>query len=185
MKKKNQIILLGIIGALILLFVISTGWFLYNNSRNNSVPVVTATTSDVTLSFKPNIVSAQNGKAVGASIFYDAGLNPTTNMTITITYDPKKLKNVAITPYKDPSSALSYSFEKDASLTQENSQNGTATLALKLVPGATAQKGKGIVARVTAIVISSPAAISLSPDSSAQNASTNLTLGRINLDITK
>lgn len=187
MKRRDQILLLSVIGVLLVLFVISTGWFLLKNSSNTSTPPPSSSipeSGDVMLSFKPNIISAKIGQTVTSDVIYDAGTNPTSNLIIKVTYDPKVITNVQITPYKDPTSAISYSFEKNMSMSSY--QNGTVTLALNLVKGAVAQKGRGIVAKLSATVVSSPATISFSPEVSASSPSNpNLTVGRINLDITK
>lgn len=187
MKKKNQAIILIIICILLILFALSTGWFFMQNSGNNTTTQPSSSvpeSGDVMLSFKPNIIPAKIGQVVTSDIVYNAGTNPTSNLVITVTYDPKLITNVQIVPYKDPTSAVSYSLEKNMSMSSY--QNGTVTLALQLVQGAVAQKGHGIVAKLTATVISNPATISFSPDVSAATPSNpNLTVGRVNLEITK
>lgn len=148
----------------------------------NQKPVATLPAKQVLLFFKPNTLTVSQNGSFTADLAINAGDGAVNSITTDIAYDPAVLKNVKVTPYKDKTSALSYSF--DSKVTSETP--GQTTITYSLINGAISQKGTGIIAKISGTYAGKTTAIiTLAQESSVTTDSTEYTLnlGRVNLEL--
>jgi hypothetical protein len=183
-SKKRLIIFLFTIIIVIILAVLTL-----NNLRSGKSIIQLPgqekkTTAETRLSFVPNTLYANPNQKVAADIVFDAADSPTNSLTLSVTYDPSKIKDVKITPYKDPNSALSYSLVALPEV-QTSSAGGLTNTTYKFISQGAPQKGRGIVAKFEGTLISAPTDINFDQTSNATSSesSTNLSVGMVNLNI--
>lgn len=139
---------------------------------------------EVLLSFDPNTVTASAGGKVNADIKIDAGDAAVSYVKLDVSFDPSVLSNVTVTPFKDPTSALSYSFISDVDT--RNASKGSIVITYTLINGAAEQKGRGVLAKFSGVYKGGKeTTVSLFSDSAVatKNPNYKLTVGRVNLDI--
>jgi len=102
-----------------------------------------------------------------------------------IFYNPNEVSQVKLIPFKDPTSSLSYSLQDMPKLSRSDVKRGYASIRLQLSNGATAQKGKGIIAKFEGIVLKTPTTVAFDSESSATSMNSDIDLqpGFVNLNI--
>lgn len=183
-KKPFIFLLLAFIGIIVL--IIAVNMFLPSGNKS-STPTDTTPTGqaleekEVLLYFNPNTITASSGGKISADIMIDAGDTPISYVGLEIAYDPNTLSNVTITPFQDPSSALSNSFISSV----KSNTLGNTIISYTLVNGATQQKGKAILAKFQGTLKENkPTTVSIFPDSTVSTKSNfRINVGRVNLDI--
>ncbi len=149
------------------------------------IPQTPAKTAEVRLSFSPNTQNAKVGDKTRADIIYDGSTNLTKNIIVSIFYNPNEVSQVKLIPFKDPTSSLSYSLQDMPKLSRSDVKRGYASIRLQLSNGATAQKGKGIIAKFEGIVLKTPTTVAFDSESSATSMNSDIDLqpGFVNLNI--
>lgn len=152
-----------------------------NTSQTPNVPLEQ---KEVLLAFSPNTVTASAGGKVNADITIDAGDAAISYVKVDISYDPQIFSNVTVTPFKDPTSALSYSMIAGVDTT--NASKGSIVATYTLINGAEPQKGKATLAKFSATYKGGKeATITIFPDSTVatKESSYTINVGRVNLDV--
>lgn len=142
------------IGLILMLIIVATALLLaaisqnqYKNQKNKTVslkPSPTITQRFTLLSFSPNpvIVSQkQTASPSAVDIVINTNQQKISGVQLEISYDPKKLTNVSITP--------STFFPDPIVLIKEiNNKEGVITFALSIQPTGIQRAGKGVVAQM-------------------------------------
>lgn len=178
---RNKIFITVIIIILVLsVFAIYSFW---KSKTQNQIPKQTVNT-EARISFVPNTLYTKPNQKIASDIVFDAGNTPISSVTLSVSYDARKVTNVTVTPYKDPNSALSYSLVALPQV-QTNLANNTTVITYKFVSRSSGQKGKGIIAKFSGTIVSAPVNINFSQNSSAtsSDSNTNITVGMVNLNV--
>lgn len=181
-KKRLVLILILVLAVLVGAFILVNN---YRGKKKSQAPKSDQVVNEeIRLSFVPNTLYAKPSQKVSSDIVFDAGDTPISRVTISVSYDSTKVKNVKVTPHKDPNSALSYSLVALPGV-EINSSGGLTTITYKLLSAGTPQKGRGIVAKFEGILVSTPTDMMFGQDSSATSSRSNinLKLGLVNLNI--
>ena len=190
MPKLNLRILIIIIAVLIVIIPVS----LYllqgkklplGNTTLKPYPTNVLTYPNVLLSFSPNAIHTTPNSTITSNLVYDVGKYETSGLIVNLSYDPKKVANVRLVPYSDPTSALSNSLEILPGLTAQDPAKGTVSVTYSLKSGIPQQKGRGIIGKLTATATSTPTVIMINQSSTAATHTQGvaLNLGRVNLEI--
>lgn len=182
-SKKRLIIFLVLI-----LFVLIAGLLLISGYQRGNMPKTPSSSqtvnAEIRLSFIPNTLYAKPDQKVASDIVFNAGDVAVQSVTVSVSYDPTKIKDVKVTPYSDPNSALSYSLVA-LPVVETSSSEGLTVITYKLVSQGAPQKGQGIIAKFEGTLISAPTNVNFDQTSSAvsSESNTNLSVGMVNLNI--
>lgn len=191
MKKLPILIIL----LVIIIAVITAAIFMMTRTPDKKlaeVPIPTInpnlTPVPMRISFEPSTIRLKsNGtNKIQADIVLNSGTNDTSGADILIKCDPKLVKNIKLTQKRDRYSALSYAFSNTAA--DINQADCTGNLLLGIPPTAPEQRGKGIVAHLTADVMGNiPTEIVILPTSKGYTRSNiiQFEVNRVNLELTQ
>jgi len=182
--RKKPILLLILVVACVIGVIFLVNFFVVE--KNKVTPAESPTNvsleeKEVLLYFNPNTITASSGGKISADIMIDAGDAPVSYVGLEVTYDTNALSNVTITPFQDPSSALSSSLISSV----KSNTSGNTFITYTLVNGATQQKGKAILAKFQATYKGGKeTTVTIFPDSTVSTKSNyRINVGRVNLDI--
>ncbi len=147
MPKKTLALISGLVLVTVVLFVIA----LRSNQQTTQGPTPTGTTTQASptpdvahsvLALKPNPVSVLPGGAGRVEVELNPSDNPVTAVQLELSYDPKAVRNVQITPGP--------LFTGGAQIINKNDPvGGTFTYAIGITPSQTPVTGSGVVAVIT------------------------------------
>lgn len=188
--KNKQLILTGIIFIVVLLSIAGISFLV----RKQIVPPVTVTptptpeqeTPTMMLSFTPNIVKVAPNGNIKSDIEFNTLGNPSKKVSVVVSYDPKQVTNTSLTPVKDPTSALSYSFNLIAGTRDTDPKNGILSQTFIIPQSIPAAKGHGIIARFTGTLQPgvTTTVIKITNTSSATSPTiSRVVLGKVNLEV--
>lgn len=188
--KNKQLVLAGIVFVVALLSIAGISFL----ARKQLVPPVTVTPTPapeqeaptMMLSFVPNILKVSPGGAIKSDVEFNTLGNPTKKVSVVVSYDPNQVTNASLIPVKDPTSALSYSFNLIAGTREVDPNNGILSQTFIIPATIPAAKGHGIVARFTGTLKPgvTSTVIRISNSSSATSPSiSRVVLGKVNLEI--
>lgn len=188
-KLKSRPVLLLLFAFIVIIAIFLIVRFLLPGENQNKTPEPEKQTLQleqkvVLLAFSPNTITASNGGKINADITIDAGDAAVSYVKLDISYDPEVFSNVTLTPFKDPTSALSYSLIPEVDT--KNSSKGSIVATYTLINGAVAQKGKGVLAKFSAVYKGGEeSTVTIFPDSTVatKDSSYTINVGRVNLDV--
>lgn len=119
--------------------------FLFN--KNNTLqlgskisPTVIPQKPQMMLEFTPSSTSAVNS-TFSANLVFDSYGNPAAGVTVVISYKPNEVASLTLTPFKDPTSAISNALDT----TFASSVPGVITRIFAVPQKTPEQKGRGII----------------------------------------
>jgi hypothetical protein len=138
--KRKVLLALGIAVAVIIIIAII--WALVSNSKKPSNQTSTPSLPGSIL-FSPASVEVVPGGMGSADIMINTGGNPVIGAEIAISYNPKLISEVTLTPFKDTHSALSYALNQ---IGENQIYDDGMVMNLKLPASTPPQSGIGKVA---------------------------------------
>src|SRR5690349_7705233 len=100
MPKKTLALITGLVLVTVILFIIAvrTGQQGKEMSKQEPSAAPTAVQAHTTLALSPNPVEVGSGQVGNVSVDINPSDNPVTAVQLELTYDPKMISNVKITP---------------------------------------------------------------------------------------
>lgn len=137
--QKKVLVIIGIVIVIIVVAILAL-FFL----QNKKTAKITHTSSlPGSILFEPSTIAAIPGQSTSANIMINTGGNPVIGAEIAVSYNPKLISDVTLTPFKDTHSALSYALNQ---LGDNQIYDDGMVMNLKLPASTPPQSGIGKVA---------------------------------------
>lgn len=149
--KKNRLLFIAIVCILFLALASIIFTVLYSQNPKTS-PTEKSQSSENKISgsvvFEPSSIELAGGKKGKVDILLNSAGKKISGVKVAIEYNPLILENVELTPYKDETSALSYSLEEVNKNVKDASKN-TMIMTLSLPQGIQDLAGTGKIAELS------------------------------------
>ncbi len=149
-KNKKALIIIGAIAFILVILAYGSPYVYFMRSTPNTNTSTSSTISlpQATIGFLPGTnIGAGVGQTQSVDIIIDTQGREVSSGVISLLYDPKAVGNVRLTQVKDPTSALSSSFEKGE--VYNDKKGSLVSLSLHIPDTIPMQKGKGKVATLS------------------------------------
>lgn len=182
LSKIYFVIILGIVLILAFLFFQN---MIHQYKPSTETPRATPTPSqkkaDMMLSFTQASATADPDGKFSSKLSLNTYGNPVAGVTVNLSYNPAQVKNIKLTPYKDPNSALSNALFNSYSIENE----GSIIEVYAIPQDVPEQKGEGDIATLTGTLQSGiqNAQITITSSTAVSRTLTKVILGKVNLEV--